>query len=271
MPTPTEGQIALVADIAGEFTDLGTSNVSLFAARDEAGLDAGQVAMTQFYNLSDAVASTVSTDSTANVSTSQIRVYGNVTNDGGATITERGFYFGTSSNYASNTKYSVGGTTGSFNRLFTGLNSNTTYYYTAYAINSVGESRGTTKSQLTSFSYTFKSPIYAGASGRVNGGGMYYSNVSGGWTLRSSYATDSDGDLTGGCISVPTNRQARSYMNAIGIGNSVTIQKNGFVCNGPSLSISSISMVGGSSFSYGGSYATFQGSGSAHDFRFTAT
>ena len=269
MPITDSGQISLIADIAGEFTSLGTSNVGLFAARDEAGLSAGQVAMTQFYNLSDAVASTVSTDSTANVSTGQIRVYGNVTNDGGATITERGFYFGTSSNYASNTKYTVSGTTGSFNRLFTGLSSNTTHYYTAYAINSVGETRGTTKSQATSFSYTFKSPIYSTNFGADSiTGGVYYSNVSGGWGLASSYNFSSGSS----CVSVPTNRQARSLCYPGGYGNYITIQKNGCCCSGaPTLSISGVSKVVGDYYSNSSSYLKCNGLGSGHDFRFTAS
>ena len=267
MPTPTEGQITLVADIAGEFTDLGTSNVSLFAARDEAGLDAGQVAMTQFYNLSDAVASTVSTDSTANVSTSQIRVYGNVTNDGGATITDRGFYFGTSSNYASNTKYSVGGTTGSFNRLFTGLNSNTTYYYTAYAINSVGESRGTTKSQATSFNYTFKS----GTVYKLNdtGTNLYYYNVSGGWNYRSAINAD-----PWNCESFCTNRTNR-YYDTVNASKAFWTMKSGNQtqagCPGNTMAFGSFSIVNGTDFSNSSSYWQIRGVSAGLDIRFTAS
>ena len=269
MPITDSGQISLIADIEAEFDQTGTTDISLFQARDDAGLSAGQVAMTQFYNLSDAVAPTVSSDSTANVSTSQIRVYGTVSSDGGGTITERGFYFGTSSNYASNTKYSVGGTTGGFNRLFTGLHSNTTYYYTAYAINSAGETRGTTKSQATAFNYTFKSPIYSSNFGADSiTGGVYYSNVSGGWTLRSSYNFSAGST----CVSVPTNRQARSLCFPGGYGNYITIQKNGCCCSGaPTLSITGVSKVVGDYFSNGSSYLQCNGLGSGHDFRFTAT
>lgn len=268
MPITSSGQISLVGDIAGEFTDLGSSSVSMAAARDAAGLSSGEVAMTDFYGLSDAVASTVSSDSTANVSTSQIRVYGTVSSDGGGTITDRGFYFGTSSNYASNTKYSQSGTTGGFNRLFTGLSSNTTYYYTAYAVNSVGESRGTTKSQATSFAYTFKSPIYSTNFGSVNSGGMYYYLVSGSWALRSSYNFNAGST----CISVCTNRQSRSYCSTNGSGNYITVQKNGCCCSGaPTLSIGGVSKVAGDYFQNGSSYLKCNGRGDGHDFRFTAT
>jgi len=270
MPVTSSGQISLVGDIAGEFTDLGTSHVSMEAARDEAGLAAGEVAMTDFYGLSDAVASTVSTDSTASVSTSQIRVYGTVSSDGGGTITDRGFYFGTSSNYASNTKYSQSGTTGGFNRLFTGLSSNTTYYYTAYAVNSVGESRGTTKSQATNFAYTFKSPIYSTNFGDASyvSGGMYYYKVDGSWALSSSYSFSNGSS----CISVCTNRQCRSLCTPNGYGNFITVQKNGCCCSGaPTLSISGISKVAGDRYDNYSSYLQCTGTGSGHDFRMTCT
>lgn len=270
MPITSSGQISLVGDIAGEFTDLGSSNVSMAAARDAAGLSSGEVAMTDFYGLSDAVAPTVTTDSTANVTTNRIRVYGTVSSDGGGSITQRGFYFGTSSNYASNTKYTVSGTTGGFNYLFTGLSSNTTYYYTAYAINSVGETRGTTKSQATNFAYTFKSPIYSQNFGSYEyvSGGMYYYKVDGSWALSSSYNFNNGSS----CISVCTNRQCRSLCTTNGYGNYITVQKNGCCCSGaPTLSISGVSKVVGSSFSNGSSYLKCTGNGTGHDFRMTCT
>ena len=62
MPITDSGQITLIADIAAEYTSIGSTDVSLEAARDAAGLSAGQVAMTQFYNLSDVVVPTVATN-----------------------------------------------------------------------------------------------------------------------------------------------------------------------------------------------------------------
>lgn len=156
MPITSSGQIALRADIEAEFDQTGTEDISLGTARDDAGLTAGEVAMSDFYGLSDAVAPTVTTSSASSVTASSMTANGNVTSDGGGSITSRGFYFGTSSSYSSNTKYTVSGTTGAFTRSFTGLSGNTTYYMTAFAVNSAGESVGTTVSQLTSFNYTFK-------------------------------------------------------------------------------------------------------------------
>lgn len=268
MAVPSSGQLRLRADIALEIDGSATgSDVSLNTLSSSAGFTAPN-GMEEFYGYVDAVAPSVSTDSTANVGTSTIRVYGTVSSDGGGTITQRGFYFGTSSNYASNTKYTVGGTTGGFNRYFTGLNSNTTYYYTAYAINSVGETRGTTKSQATNFAYTFKSPIFSQNNGSVNSGGMYYNLVSGSWALLSSYNFSAGST----CISVCTNRQSRSFCSTNGSGNSITVQKNGCCCSGaPNLSISGVSKVAGDYFQNNSSYLQCFGSGVGHDFRFTAT
>ncbi len=67
-----------------------------------------------------------------------------------ATITEVGFYFGTNSNYLNNTRTVVSGTTSSpFTREFSSLTANTTYYYRAFAKNSVGETVGTTTESAT--------------------------------------------------------------------------------------------------------------------------
>lgn len=149
MPIKTSGPLALIADIEAEFSQ-GANNISLAQAGVDAGLNAGDLGMFEFYGLSDVVAATVVTNSNSSIGSSSITANGNVTNDGGGTITSRGFYFGTSSNYASNTKYTVGSGTGSFSNNFTGLSSGTTYYATAWAINSAGEARGATTSSATS-------------------------------------------------------------------------------------------------------------------------
>ena len=64
---------------------------------------------------------------------------GNVTGDGGVTVTERGFCYALTQ-YPTNTDahVAIGNGTGEFAGSLTGLNVNTTYYIRAYAVNSLG-------------------------------------------------------------------------------------------------------------------------------------
>jgi len=137
MAVPNSGQLRLRADINLEVNGNNTdSNVALRALADEAGFSTPD-AMSDFYGYSSAVAPTVTTNN-ASTNDTNINARGTVNSDGNATITERGFRFGTNSNSAtSNTKYTVSGTTGGFNRSFA-TPASTTRYYWAYATNSVG-------------------------------------------------------------------------------------------------------------------------------------
>ncbi|MCK4747356.1 MAG: fibrobacter succinogenes major paralogous domain-containing protein, partial [Bacteroidales bacterium] len=70
---------------------------------------------------------------------------GDVTSDGGATVTERGIYYGTSSDPEfSGTKVVIGSGVGSFSTTVTGLTIDTRYYFVAYATNSAGTAFGAT-------------------------------------------------------------------------------------------------------------------------------
>ena len=75
---------------------------------------------------------------------------GNVTSDGGATVTARGVCWSTSHNPTIISYHTTDGTgTGSFTSNITGLNAHTTYYVRAYATNSTGTSYGTERSFTT--------------------------------------------------------------------------------------------------------------------------
>ena len=159
MPVPSSGQLRLRADISNEVDGSATGdNVSLGTLSNTAGFTEPDN-MSEFYGYTACTVPSVTTNSISGVGVSSMTANGNVTNDNGCSVTQRGFYFGTSSNYASNGKYTVSGTTGSFSRGFGSLSSSTTYYATAYAINSEGESRGSTVSATTStlITYTFSS------------------------------------------------------------------------------------------------------------------
>ena len=94
---------------------------------------------------------TVTTSSATNVTTSSATIGGNVTSDGGTTVTERGVCYSTSSSNptTSNSKKSSGSGLGNFTVNLSNLSAGTKYYVRAYAINEVGTSYGSTISFTT--------------------------------------------------------------------------------------------------------------------------
>ncbi len=94
---------------------------------------------------------TVTTGSVSNITSSTATVAGNVTADGGATVTERGICYSTSQNPTiANSKVASGSGIGTFSANLTGLTANTTYYARAYATNAQGTSYGSQVSFTTS-------------------------------------------------------------------------------------------------------------------------
>ena len=82
---------------------------------------------------------TVSTGSVTNITTTSAAGSGNVTNDGGSTVTERGLCWSTNHQPTTSGTYAAaGGGTGNFSVTMTNLNANTTYYVRAYATNGMG-------------------------------------------------------------------------------------------------------------------------------------
>ena len=90
----------------------------------------------------------VASDILANSST----LNGEVTSDGNATITQRGFYWSTTNQTpnATDNKEFVSGTTGTYNKTISNLQANTSYYYCAFATNSEGIATGDVVSFTTS-------------------------------------------------------------------------------------------------------------------------
>lgn len=94
---------------------------------------------------------TVTTSAATSITSSSAVVGGNVTADGGATVTERGIVFATTQNpTTANSKVVSGSGTGSYSVTLNGLAANTTYYARAYAINSAGTAYGEQISFTTS-------------------------------------------------------------------------------------------------------------------------
>ena len=86
---------------------------------------------------------TVTTAAMCDVTSTTANCGGNVTSDGGATVTARGVCWSTSSNPTISDSHTTDGNgTGDFTSSLTGLTANTTYYVRAYATNSVGTAYG---------------------------------------------------------------------------------------------------------------------------------
>lgn len=149
MAIPGSGPLRLRADINQEINGNDTdTNVSLGQLADDAGFDAPDT-MSEFYGYSSVTTPTVVTLTPTGVGPAEMNQQGNITSDGGATVTTRGFYFGTNSDYTQNTKDTSGAGTGTYNKVISNLTPGQTYYITAWAGNSVGEAVGATVSQAT--------------------------------------------------------------------------------------------------------------------------
>lgn len=103
-----------------------------------------------FTTLQNVTLPTVTTNNVSNVMENQATCGGNVTNNGGGTVTARGVCWSTSSNPTINNSHTTNGSgTGSFTSVITGLNPGTTYHVRAYATNSAGTGYGETRTFTT--------------------------------------------------------------------------------------------------------------------------
>ena len=116
--------------------------------------------------LTTAYPPTVATVTANVISAAVCNISGNVTSDGGLTVTSRGFVYDTNANDLTQTVTSGSGT-GDFTKTLTDLTASTTYYYKAYATNAVGTSYG----EVMSFTTETDSTSYSEPTGYVNGYG----------------------------------------------------------------------------------------------------
>jgi hypothetical protein len=146
---------------------------------------------------------TAATNITDNSATSG----GNVINDGGSSIIERGVCYGTASNptIANNKVIDPIPGTGVFTSNLTGLTGGTLYYVRAYATNVVGTNYGTQISFTTSAApptlFTDAATSITGFSA-TSGGSMYWNGP--GYSNYQNY---------GVCYSITPNSPTPTYVN----------------------------------------------------------
>ena len=132
------------ADFSATISDLASNTIYYFcaAATNIRGTTRGEVLSSRTNPLT---APTVVTNTATNITAETAMLNGAITDDGGTTVTARGFYWGTSEdNLVNNAVYND--TANNFSVNLTGLASNTTYYYCAYATNSTSTAIGEVRS-----------------------------------------------------------------------------------------------------------------------------
>jgi len=156
----------------------GLSRATTYYYRAYATNPAGTVYGTEYTFTTLAVLPTVSTSSIGSkFSSTQASGGGNVTDEGGASVTAKGICWSTSYNpTTSNSTYGGGSGTGSFTGTMTELNAGTTYYVRAYATNSVGTAYGYNESVTTPATLTdYNGNVYNTVS--INGTVWMQSNL----------------------------------------------------------------------------------------------
>lgn len=102
------------------------------------------------FQVAAAALPTVATVTASGITSNSATLGGNITADGGTSVTERGVVYGTTANpTTANTKVQIGSGTGAFSQNITALAGNTKYYVRAYAINAVGTAYGSETSFTT--------------------------------------------------------------------------------------------------------------------------
>ena len=141
----------------------------------------------------------VTTSSATNISYTSATVGGNVTSDGGTTVTERGIVYSTTQNptTSSSTKVTSGTGTGSFTCLLEHLQEGTTYYVRAYAINKKGTSYGEQKSFTTDKAWKFS--VSSTKKVTFSLGNLQYHPANNQWRFAQSqldYIGDANGNIS---------------------------------------------------------------------------
>lgn len=166
---------------SGSITGLNQGTTYKFRAyaTNSAGTSCGTIV--QFTTISTcSILASLTTTAVSNITENSGISGGNISSDGGCTITERGVCWSTSMNPTIyNLKTNNGSGTGSFSSSITGLNCGTTYYVRAYATNGAGTAYGNEVSFITGTTgYPVISLTYAMDASSCGTGGNFTSSLS---------------------------------------------------------------------------------------------
>jgi len=187
---------------------------------------------TSFTTLTPLIPTLAATSTVTGLSCTSASSGGNVTSDGGATVTERGICWSTSQNPTiANSKIASGSGTGSFSATLSPIVSGTTYYVCSYATNSAGTGYGaqvsytgpitipvlattTTAGSITTNSASSGGNVTSDGCGTVTARGICWATTQNPTTSNSIFANGSgigtySGNLTG--LSASTTYYVRSY------------------------------------------------------------
>jgi uncharacterized protein (TIGR02145 family) len=228
-----------------------------------------------------AIPTIVSTSAT-NVNSHSAVVGGHISSDGGSTVTERGFYYANHPDVLNSGLHVIqGGGSGNFSSTLINLSSNTTYYFRAYATNSVGTaygselnfttlSGGTSIPSLTTIMVTNITMNSAQSGGQItsDGGAQITKkgicwNISPNPTINNSYTNDGSGsdsfisNMVG--LNGATKYYVRSYAtNSVGTayGNEITFTT---LSNLPIVTTTALTNITASSVNTGGNVSSSGG------------
>lgn len=168
-PSPTVNCLAEGGTTTGVFTQTRTgfmeNTIYYYRGYATNSFGTGYSADGTFTTASNNTTPTVTTNAISVITKTTALSGGNVTSDGGASVTARGVVWDTATNPTTTltTKTSNATGAGSFVSSITGLTCNTTYYVRAYATNSFGTSYGNESSFKTQGCVTFINAASAGA------------------------------------------------------------------------------------------------------------
>ena len=192
-----------------EITDLTAGTTYYYRAYATNSVDTSYGEVQSFTTL--AVAPTASTAAASDIASTTATLNGNITSDGGAEITARGFVYATSNanliiGTTDVTDVTVSGTTGTFSEQITSLTAGTAYYYKAYATNSVDTTYGnvqsfttlavaptastTAASDITSTTATFNGDITSDGGADISARGFVYAISNADLTIGIAGVTD---------------------------------------------------------------------------------